>query len=103
MDLKKYIYDIPNFPKEGILFRDIMCVILWMQFILDLPQDFPWGALVKTPCVHCRGAGLIPDWRTEFPHATWCGQKVKKKISFSRYKCQATYFMGHKRLLWKKL
>ncbi len=23
MDLKKYIYDIPNFPKEGILFRDI--------------------------------------------------------------------------------
>lgn len=23
MDLKKYIYDIPDFPKEGILFRDI--------------------------------------------------------------------------------
>ena len=23
MDLKKYIYDIPNFPKEGILFRDV--------------------------------------------------------------------------------
>lgn len=23
MDLKKYVYDIPNFPKEGILFRDI--------------------------------------------------------------------------------
>lgn len=23
MDLKKYIYDIPNFPKDGILFRDI--------------------------------------------------------------------------------
>ena len=23
MDLKKYIADIPNFPKEGILFRDI--------------------------------------------------------------------------------
>ena len=23
MDLKKYVADIPNFPKEGILFRDI--------------------------------------------------------------------------------
>ena len=23
MDLKKYIYDIPDFPKKGILFRDI--------------------------------------------------------------------------------
>ena len=23
MDLKKFIYDIPNFPSEGILFRDI--------------------------------------------------------------------------------
>lgn len=23
MDLKKYIYDIENFPKEGILFRDV--------------------------------------------------------------------------------
>ena len=43
------------------------------------------------------GAGLIPDWGTEIPHATWCGQKVKvKKNSFSRYKCQATYCMAIK-------
>lgn len=23
MDIKKYIYDVPNFPKEGIVFKDI--------------------------------------------------------------------------------
>ena len=23
MDLKNYIYDVPNYPKEGILFKDI--------------------------------------------------------------------------------
>ncbi len=28
MDLKKYIREIPDFPKEGILFRDISPILI---------------------------------------------------------------------------
>ena len=37
-------------------------------------KDFLGGAVVKTPYLSARGAGLIPGQRTKILHATWHGQ-----------------------------
>ena len=42
-------------------------------------QDFPGGPVIKTPCFHCRGMGLISGWGTKIPHAVPCGQ-INKQI-----------------------
>ena len=42
--------------------------------------DFSGGPAVKTPCFHRRGFGFnLWSGNFKIPHATWCGQKVKKK------------------------
>ena len=41
--------------------------------------EFPGWPVVKTPGFHSRGQGLNPDWETKIPHATWHGQKKKRK------------------------
>ena len=39
------------------------------------------GPMVKTLPSNAGGMGLIPGQGTEVPHATECGQKLKKKKS----------------------
>ena len=36
--------------------------------------------MVKTLCAQYRGYGSDP-WSGKIPHALWCAQKIKKKIS----------------------
>ena len=37
----------------------------------DVPQDFPGGPVVKTSPSSAGGAGSIPGWGAELPHALW--------------------------------
>lgn len=39
--------------------------------------EFPGCIVVRIPCFHCHGPGLIPSQETEIPEATWCSQKKK--------------------------
>ena len=41
-------------------------------------RDFPDGAVVKTPHLHCRGTGSISGQGIKIPHAAW--PKKKKYI-----------------------
>lgn len=52
MDIKSLIRDIPDFPKPGILFRDITT-------LLRDPQGLQ--ATIDQLTMHCRDAGLQPD------------------------------------------
>ncbi|MDB9495803.1 adenine phosphoribosyltransferase [Spirulina major CS-329] len=52
MDIKSLIRDIPDFPKPGILFRDITT-------LLRDPQGLK--ATVEQLTAHCEAAGLKPD------------------------------------------
>jgi adenine phosphoribosyltransferase len=49
MDLKAYIRDVPDFPKPGILFKDIMP-------LLAAPEAF--ACAVDRLCAHYAGAGV---------------------------------------------
>jgi adenine phosphoribosyltransferase len=49
MDLKAYIRDVPDFPKPGILFKDIMP-------LLAAPPAFAFA--VNALCAHYTGAGV---------------------------------------------
>ncbi|MCX7596571.1 MAG: adenine phosphoribosyltransferase [Fischerella sp.] len=78
MDLKSLIRDIPDFPKPGILFRDITTLLrdpkglrytidLFTQKILDagLKADYVLGMesrgfMFGTPLAYQLGAGFIP-------------------------------------------
>ncbi|BAU07267.1 MULTISPECIES: adenine phosphoribosyltransferase [Fischerella] len=78
MDLKSLIRDIPDFPKSGILFRDITTLLrdpqglrytidLFTQKILDagLKADYVIGMesrgfMFGTPLAYQLGAGFIP-------------------------------------------
>lgn len=78
MDLKSLIRDIPDFPKPGILFRDITTLLrdpqglrytidLFTQKILDagLKADYVIGMesrgfMFGTPLAYQLGAGFIP-------------------------------------------
>ena len=42
-------------------------------------RDFPSSPVVKTPPFNAGGSGSNLGWETKIPHATQCGQKVKKK------------------------
>lgn len=53
MDLKALIRDIPDFPKPGIMFRDITTLLgnaKGLQYTLDTLSE------------KCRSAGLLPDY-----------------------------------------
>lgn len=39
--------------------------------------DFPNGSVVKIPCFHCRGVGLILGQGSKILYAMWYGQKEK--------------------------
>ena len=43
-------------------------------------RDSPGGPVVKTPCFHGMGTGLIPGQGTKILHAAWHGQKKKKDV-----------------------
>ena len=46
---------------------------------VEVKRDFPSSPVVKTPPFNAGGSGLNLHWGTKIPHATRCGQKVKKK------------------------
>lgn len=53
MDLKSLIRDIPDFPKPGIVFRDITT-------LLNHPQGLRYT--IDTLTAKCRDSGLSPDY-----------------------------------------
>jgi adenine phosphoribosyltransferase len=59
MDLRKYIRDIPDFPKPGILFKDITPLLAEpraLQEVIDqFAQRFPAGAVDAIGAVEARG------------------------------------------------
>lgn len=75
-DLKEYIRAIPNFPKKGILFRDITTLLLnpgaFKQAIDQLAKHFKnssikkvvgiesRGFLTAAPLAYLLGAGFVP-------------------------------------------
>ena len=48
-------------------------------------RDFPGGLVVKTRASTAKGMGLIPGQGTNILHATWYGQKKKKKKENSKF------------------
>ena len=76
MDLKKYIRDVPNFPKEGIVFKDItpllqnpaafnQAIIEMFQKVKDKDVDFvvsmeARGFIFGAPLALKLGAGFVP-------------------------------------------
>ena len=59
MDLKKYIRDVPDFPKEGILFRDITTMLkdaqAFREAILQMKQHFQGKKIHKVCGIESRG------------------------------------------------
>lgn len=53
MDLKKLIRDIPDFPKPGILFRDITTLLADAEGL---------HYTIDTLTEKCQAAGLVPDY-----------------------------------------
>lgn len=76
MDLKKYIADVPNFPEEGILFRDITPLMndgeaykyatdAFVNFAKDLDVDLVVGPEARgfifgCPVAYAMGIGFVP-------------------------------------------
>ena len=76
MDLKKYIYDIPNFPSEGILFRDITPLLddsdafnYTVNKMMEIAKSFgatkivspeARGFLFGTPVAYGLNVGFVP-------------------------------------------
>ena len=76
MDLKTYIRDIPDFPKPGIIFRDITTLLLnhaALSYVIEhysrefLDQNIDYvigiesrGFIFGAPIAHQLGAGFIP-------------------------------------------
>ena len=58
-NLKKYIRDIPNFPKKGILYRDITTLLLdagaFKQTIDELADRFKNQGITKIVGIESRG------------------------------------------------
>ncbi len=86
-DLKTYIRTIPDFPKKGILFRDITTLLLnktaFRQAIDRLHAEFKSkgiqkvigiesrGFLTAAPLAYLLGAGFVPvRKRGKLPHTT---------------------------------
>ena len=75
-DLKDYVRTIPNFPEEGIMFRDITTVLQdpegfklaidkMQELVADLDFDVVLGAesrgfIFSAPIAYNRGKGLVP-------------------------------------------
>ncbi|MDP8213996.1 MAG: adenine phosphoribosyltransferase [Candidatus Euphemobacter frigidus] len=86
-DLKKAIRDIPDFPEEGIIFKDITTLIsnplLFKEAIDLLVEEFTEQEIDQVVCVEARGfifgavlayklgAGLVPVRKEgKLPHKT---------------------------------
>ena len=75
-ELKDYVRTIPNFPEEGIMFRDITSVLQdpdgfklaidkMQELVKDLDFDLVLGAesrgfIFSAPIAYSRGKGLVP-------------------------------------------
>ena len=69
-DLKKYIRDIPNFPKEGIIFKDISTLLkdpeAFQKSIDTLAKAFKKARVCYVVGVEARGRSRArprPGWR----------------------------------------
>jgi adenine phosphoribosyltransferase len=76
MDLKKHIHDVPDFPKKGIVFKDITPLLAdpkaFAEMIDRLAEPFigkgvqivagieSRGFLLATPIAYRLGAGVVP-------------------------------------------
>lgn len=96
MDLKEYIRDIPDFPKKGILFRDITTLLQNRDALnqtIDLLTDHyrnqgidqilgieSRGFIFGAPLAYRLGTGFIPVRKPgKLPHAT---EKVEYQLEY---------------------
>ena len=78
-------YDILN-QKCIVLSKINQKILLLSSIKNESTGDFSGGPVVKTPCFHSRGMGLIPGQGTKIPHTVQHGQTLKKKIFFNSFK-----------------
>ena len=53
-------------------------MLIWKHGLKQYTRDFFGSPVVKTPHLHFKGHGWIPDWGIKIPHATRYGQnKIK--------------------------
>jgi len=74
-------YDILN-QKCIVLSKINQKILLLSSIKNESTGDFSGGPVVKTPCFHSRGMGLIPGQGTKIPHTVQHGQTLKKKNFF---------------------
>jgi len=58
MDLTRYLRDVPDFPKKGILFKDITPLLAEpkaMSAAIDRMANLDWGAIDKVAAIESRG------------------------------------------------
>lgn len=58
MDLTRYLRDVPDFPKKGILFKDITPLLAEpkaMTEAIDRMASLGWGAIDKVAAIESRG------------------------------------------------
>ena len=70
MDLSKFLRDVPDFPKPGILFKDITPLLASPQALREAVRRFAaldFGAVDKVAAIESRGflfgAPLAREWR----------------------------------------
>lgn len=61
MDLKAHIRSIPDFPKPGVLFRDITPLLASPDALAEVEERLsrPWGVLLPTAVVGIESRGFI--------------------------------------------
>lgn len=96
MDLKQYIRDIPDFPKEGILFRDITTLLkdrAALNSTIDLMYEYyreqsidqiigieSRGFIFGAPLAYRLGTGFVPVRKPgKLPHVT---EKVSYQLEY---------------------
>ena len=115
LDLQPFIREVPDFPKPGILFRDIapllkspeatteairqlgeVCASLQPDLIVGIESR---GFIVGTPLAHARGLGFVPVRKPGKLPGAVIGIDYALEYGSDRLELQADAFSGAPRVL----